>query len=93
MDLVKALKNNSFDKNKMADTEAMTPEEWLNNFKDLLGKKHDSSSVEKDMKTFIENNLDNIVSDIDYQFTKKELAEAIKKLINNKANGFDCISN
>ena len=42
---------------------------------------------------YFQDNVDNLVSELDQHFVKKDYLEAIKRLKNNKATSFDQISN
>ena len=93
MDLVKSLKNGSFDKIKNSDTDSVQPDEWFSHFSNLLGKSLDKSQADEDMEKYVAEHLDIVESDLDFPFTKKELLCSVKNLKNNKATSFDGIAN
>ena len=93
MQLVNSLKNNSFDKSKPSDTAAISPEEWFKHFSSLLCKPSSNKEADQKYEEYFMNNVDNLASELDDPFSKKEYSEAIKRLKNNKATSFDLISN
>ena len=93
MDLVKAIRTGTKDRKQPADTDAISPEDWFDHFKNLLGKSRNISNREEQMATFIKENCDNLTSFMDEPFTKDELKKSVLKLKNNKATSFDKISN
>ena len=93
MDLVKSLKNGSFDKTKKCDTDSVKPDEWFSHFSTLLGKSLKNSEKDEEMEKYVAEHVDNLDSGLDFPFTKKELMRSIKNLKNNKATSFDRISN
>jgi exonuclease III len=93
MDLVRSLRQGSFDKKTPSDTEGIGPQEWFNHFRDLLGPVRPDTDHEKTMRDYIELNRSSVSSDLDLPFSKSELLKCVKSLKNNKATGFDCISN
>ena len=93
LDLVKSLKNDSFDKIKNSDTDSVKPDEWFSHFSNLLGKSLDKFQADEDMEKYVAEHLDIVESDLDFPFTKKELLCSVKNLKNNKATSFDGIAN
>ena len=93
MDIVRSLKKGSFDKKISSDTEAIEPQEWFNHFQQLLGEVKPASEQEVDMKRYIETHRDSLRSELDCRISRSELLQSAKKLKNNKATAFDCVSN
>ena len=93
MDLVKSLKNGSFDKINKCDTDSVKPDEWFSHFSNLFGKSLNKSELDIEMQKYVAENIDSLESDLDFTFTKKELLHSMRKLKNNKATSFDGISN
>jgi hypothetical protein len=93
MDLVKSLRDGSFDK-KVADTSShISPESWREHFSELLGPNIPQSPAEDELTAFVDQNCDAAKSCLDLPFTRSELLLAISALKNNKAISFDRISN
>ena len=94
MQLVKALQDGSNDvKNTNSDTESVDPDEWFDHFSTLLGKAKNPVKDKKDFKSYIDNNCEDLVSELDEPFTIDELKLAVRNLKNNKSGSFDLISN
>ena len=71
MQLVKSLRNGSFDKNVASDSDHVQPDDWLKHFQSLLGPKVPPSTEDKTMTDFIELNCDKFGTELDRQFTKQ----------------------
>ena len=93
MNLVNSLRSGKFDKKNNSDIEAIPPDEWFDHFSSLLGSRVEKSQCDEEMEKFFDENVDKISSELDHPFTKKEFLSSVKKLKNNKATSFDCISN
>ena len=93
MQLVKSLKDGSFDKCKPSDTAAISPDEWFEHFSTLLCKQSSDKEADQKYEEYFQNNVDQLASDLDQPFNKKDFVEAIKRLKNNKATSFDLVSN
>ena len=93
MDLVKTLKEGTFDKKMPSDTEGIAPDAWLNHFKDLLGKAKAPTVKDHEMEEYILKNIDAFQTELDQPFTHDELKRSLKALKNNKASGFDLVCN
>ena len=93
MQLVKSLKDGSFDKCKPSDTAAISPDEWFEHFSTLLCKQSSDKVADQKYEEYFQNNVDQLASDLDQPFNKKDFVEAIKRLKNNKATSFDLVSN
>ena len=93
MDLVKTLKEGTFDKNMPSDTAGITPDSWLNHFKELLGKTLVPAARDQEMGDHVLKNVDAFQTELDQPFTHDELKRSLKSLKNNKASSFDLVCN
>ena len=93
MDLVRSLRDGSFDKKVSDSTSHVSPEKWHNHFQGLLGPVISRSSAEDNMVFYVERYCDSAKSSLDNPFTRTELLSAISSLKNNKAILFDQVSN
>ena len=93
MNIVRSLKQGSFDKKISSDTEAIEPQEWFNHFQRLLGTIKPASEQELAMSRYVETHRDSLSSELDNRITRAELLKCAKQLKNNKATAFDCVSN
>ena len=93
MDLVKSLRNGTFDKQVADTTSDVSPQKWREHFQGLLGPTVPKSLADDDMLSYIEQNCENAKSELDLPFSRSEILLAISSLKNNKANSFDRISN
>ena len=93
MDLVNSLKEGTFDKTRPSDTSSVKPDDWFSHFSSLLGKPIDPNEVDLEMETFVNNNVDSLLTELEHPITKKELLQSVKLLKNNKSTSFDRISN
>ena len=82
MDLVKSMRDGSFDRAISDDTSGVSPSTWHSHFSNLLAKKIDP--VKSDV---LEEN------ELNEPFTHLELLVGLKDLKNNKASSFDKVSN
>ena len=93
MDLVKSLRDGTFDK-KVADTTShVSPVKWREHFQSLLGPPVPQAPAEDDMLSYIQLNCEKARSELDLPFSRSELITAISALKNNKATSFDRITN
>ena len=93
MDLVKSLRDGTFDKQVSDTTSHVSPHKWREHFQGLLGHPVQQSPASDDMLSYIEQNCEGAKSELDLPFTRSELLTAISALKNNKATSFDRISN
>ena len=93
MQLVKALRDNKHDRAKPSDLQEIPPDTWFEHFSTFLGKKSEKSESEVQMEDYIKCNINDLCSELDEPFSKKELLTCIRNLKNNKASGFDMINN
>ena len=93
MDLVRSLRDGSFDK-KVADTSShISPDSWREHFRGLLGSDVPQTPTEVELTAFLDQNCDSAKSCLDEPLTRSELLIAISALKNNKAISFDRVSN
>ena len=93
MNIVKSLKNGSFDRKISDDSSFIDPHVWREHFSTLLGPIITPTPNDQLMTDYIEQNCDKFGSELGIDFTRSELLEAISSLTNNKATSFDRISN
>ena len=93
MDLVRSLRDGSFDKKVSDSTSHISPEKWHDHFQGLLGPSIVQSPAEDEMRAYVEKNCDTAKSSLDLPFSRQELLSAISSLKNNKAISFDQVSN
>ena len=93
MNIVRSLKQGSFDKKISSDTEAIEPQDWFNHFQQLLGEVKPATEQDVNMSRFIETHRGSLSSELDHRITRAELLQCAKQLKNNKATAFDCVSN
>jgi hypothetical protein len=93
MDLVRSMRDDSFDKQVSDSTSQVSPDSWRNHFKGLLGPSVQPSPRNDEMTAFVQQNCDKARSCLDQPFTRTELLATIKGLKNNKAISFDLVSN
>ena len=92
MDLIKTLRDSSFDKGVESDTSHISPQKWFSHFSELLSKNVESKQND-DLGWFIKNNGDILTPEINNPFTRSDLISGLRQLKNNKASSFDQISN
>ena len=92
MNVIKSLKSGAFDKTISDDSSFVSPNTWQSHFQKLLGPPV-PTECDKDLSQFVESHIDNFSSELDQKITKTELISCISHLDNNKATGFDKISN
>ena len=93
MNIVKSLRDGSFDKKKSDDSSFIGPEKWREHFSALLGPPVSVTQSDKEMIDYIESNCDKFESDLGTPFTRAEYLKGVSSLANNKATSFDKISN
>ena len=93
MDLVKSLRDGSFDKNVSDSTSHVSPEKWREHFQGLLGPPAQQSPEEDILIEYVRQHCDTAKSDLDNPFSRSELLTVISSLPNNKAISFDKVSN
>ena len=93
MQLVKSLRQGSFDKKSPSDTAGVEPQEWFDHFRQLLGSVQPETVQEERMREYIESHGASLSSELDCPIGREELIKCVRKLKNNKATGFDCVSN
>ena len=93
MNIVKSLRDGSFDRNKSDDTGFISPEDWRNHFSSLLGPPLSVTNKDQELLDYIENNCDKYESELGSPFTRAEFLEGVSSLANNKSTSFDRISN
>ena len=93
MDLVKSLRDGSFDKKVAETTTHVSPESWKQHFQGLLGPPVEQSPSQEELLAFVKDNCDAAKSYLDDKITRCEILKAISGLKNNKAISFDKVSN
>ena len=93
MDLVRSLRDGSFDKKVSDSTSQVSPVKWRQHFQSLLGTPVQQTPAEAELVEFVELHRAGARSDLDQPFSRSELLAAISRLKNNKAISFDLISN
>ena len=93
MDLVRTMRDGSFDKQVSDSTSQVSPECWKEHFKGLLGPTVQQSPSNEEMLLFFKQNCDKSFSCLDQPFTRTELLSTMSRLKNNKAISFDIVSN
>ena len=93
MDLVKSLRDGTFDRKKDDDTRCIGPNVWRDHFSSLLGPPIIENIEDQRLLKFVKDNTNNLESELGVPFTKKEFMEGVSGLANNKATSFDRISN
>ena len=92
MDLVRSLRDGSFDKKVSDSTSHVSPELWREHFQGLLGPVIKQSPAEDEMIAFVKKKCDTVKSSLDLPFSRQELLSTISSLKNNKAISFDQVS-
>ena len=83
MDLVRSLRDGSFDKKVSESTSHVSPEKWHDHFQGLLGPVVLQSPAEDNMVAYVEKYCDSAKSSLDDPFSRTELLSAISSLKNN----------
>ena len=93
MNIVRSLRDGSFDRPKSDDTAHIDPNKWREHFSSLLAPPIVANPSDLYMSDFVQKNCDNFESELSNPFTLSEFLEGVSKLSNNKATSFDRISN
>ena len=82
MDLVRSLRQGRHDKVTPSDTAGVSPEEWFQHFRQLLGSAQEPKDDEQMMRDYIDTNCAALGWDLDQPITKDELLRCVRKLKN-----------
>ena len=93
MNLVKSLRDGSFDRKVSDDSSFVSPKNWQKHFSELHGPRVTHGQAEQTMTSWIADNWDKFISELDNPVTRTEIIREISDLPNNKAISFDRISN
>ena len=93
MNLVKSLRDGTFDRKVSEDSSFVSPENWKKHFSNLLGPQIPPSPEDDLMAKYVTENCDKLGSELENPFSRSELMEGISSLDNNKSSSFDRISN
>ena len=93
MNLVKSLRDGTFDRKISDDASFVSPTDWRDHFSSLLGPPIMTSPEDQNLLDFVENNCDKFESELGRPFTLSEYLKGVSSLANNKAICFDRISN
>ena len=93
MNLVKSLRDGSFDRRAADDTGFIDPQTWRDHFSSLLGPTINHNQDQQNFISYVEDNCDKYASELDKPFDLSELLKGISTLANNKATSFDRVSN
>ena len=91
MELIRSMRDGSFDKLVSDDTSSIPPSSWHTHFSNLLSKKVDTDFQNK-LKDLIKDNVDFLENELCEPISASELCSALKDLKNNKASSFYRIS-
>ena len=69
MDLVRSIRDGSFDKKVAETTSHVSPEGWKLHFQGLLGPTVEQSPTQEELVSFVENNCDTAKSSLDQPIT------------------------
>ena len=90
MELIRAIRDGSFDKVRPDDTNGVSPSKWHDHFSNLLSKRVNN---DRNLEQYINDNINSHINELNEPFTLDELSIGLKGLKNNKASSFDKISN
>ena len=93
MELVKKIRDGTFDKKFSSDSDSVSPDDWKIHFENLLGPKTQKCVTHENFENYIKNNVDTCEDIFEHPLTKDEVLAAIKSLKNHKSTSFDMISN
>ena len=94
MELVKSMRDGSFDKNVENDTTYISPEGWWSHFSALLNPPPPPTMPEDILiSNYMKENCEYGSPELNIKITKNEILKCISSLDNNKASSFDCVSN
>ena len=86
MELVRTMRDGSFDKSTSDDTSSVSPSSWHYHFSNLLAKKIDSNDY---IEKFIIDNINLNKNKLNEPFSLEKVSVCLKGLKNNKASSFD----
>ena len=84
MNLVKSLRDGSFDRKASDDTSFIDPKTWGEHFSTLLGPTIDLTQDQQTLIDYVDNNCEKYESDLGKPITLPELLNGISSLANNK---------
>ena len=90
MELIRAMRDGSFDKSISDNTTGVSPSKWYDHFSKLLAK---NVQYDDNLEQYIFDNIDTNINELNHPFSLEELSKGLKDLKNNKASSFDRISN
>ena len=93
MELVKKIRDGSFDKQPNSDTDSISPEDWKSHFSDLLGPKITKNEHHNEYENFVSQNVEKCNQIFEKALDKNEILRAVKSLKNNKSSSFDRVTN
>ena len=93
MDIVKSLRDGSFDRQTSNDTSFAHPKAWREHFASLLAPPVANNPSDQGLLDLVHENCKNFESELSNPITVTEFLEGVSSLANNKASGFDKISN
>ena len=82
MDLVRSLRDGSFDKKVSDSTSHVSPQKWHNHFQGLLGTVLAQSNAKEEMFSYVERYCNTVKSSLDEPLSRPELLSAISSLKN-----------
>ena len=71
MELIRAMRDGSFDKSAQDDTSGVNPSEWYTHFSNLLAKEVDKNDY---LEQYILDNVDLDINELNEPFTLEELS-------------------
>ena len=77
MDLIRSMRDGSFDKKVLDSTAQVSPEKWRDHFQGLLGLPMQQSPSDDTMSAYIRDNCMAARTCLDEPFSRKELLAAI----------------
>ena len=80
MDLVRAMRNGSFDKSTSDDTSGVSPSSWHSHFSNLLSKKVDNNAY---FEQYIKDNINLNKNELNEPFSMEEVRVGLKGLKDN----------
>ena len=92
-DLIDLIRSGGFDKTKPNETDSVDPITWFTHFKDLLGQQKTHSKEEEELISFVNQNKNEFISELDDSFSDSDVMQAIKSLKNGKSSSFDIVTN
>ena len=90
MELVKKIRDGSFDKQPNSDTDSISPEDWKSHFSDLLGPKITKTEHHIEYENFVSQNVEKCNQIFEKALDKNEILKSLK---NNKSSSFDRVTN